>query len=397
MLVRKAFKYRLRPTGPQTAKMRQMAGTTRFLWNSALALQKEHLRRRGKILRYSEMCKELTAAKNTLGLEFLKETHSQVLQQAVKALDRALRDAFDKKQPNKRFPRFKKKGQHDSFRYPQGIKVDGRRVFLPKIGWVNFRKSRDIKGTIKNATVSRRGAHWYVAIQTEQDIRVPIHPSRSMVGIDLGAKSYFAALSKGESIEPLSVFRNLEANLAKEQRKLSRKKRFSNNWKKQKCRISRLHIRIADARRDFQHKTSTTISKSHAVVVIEDLKIANMSKSAKGTKEKPGKNVKAKSGLNKTILDQGWYEFRRQLEYKQLWRGGQVVTVSAAYTSQMCSCCGHKASENRKSQEDFLCLWCGHQEHADINAAKNIEAAGSAVLACESNLVRDRKQEPLAA
>ena len=133
------------------------------------------------------------------------------------------------------------------------------------------------------------------------------------------------------------------------------------------------------------------------MVVIEDLKIANMSKSAKGTKESPGKNVKAKSGLNKSILDQGWYEFRRQLEYKQLWRGGQVLAVLAAYTSQRCSCCGHTEAGNRKTQELFLCVSCGYQDHADINAAKNIEAAGSAVLACESNLIRGRKQEPLAA
>jgi len=133
------------------------------------------------------------------------------------------------------------------------------------------------------------------------------------------------------------------------------------------------------------------------VVVIEDLKVANMSKSAKGTKESPGKNVKAKSGLNKSILDQGWYEFRRQLEYKQLWRGGQVLAVPAAYTSQKCSRCGHTEPGNRRTQEAFSCLSCRHQEHADINAAKNIEAAGSAVLACESNLVRDRNQAPLAA
>ena len=133
------------------------------------------------------------------------------------------------------------------------------------------------------------------------------------------------------------------------------------------------------------------------MVVIEDLKIANMSKSAKGTKERPGKNVKAKSGLNKTILDQGWYEFRRQLEYKQLWRGGQVIAVPAAYTSQQCSECKQKDSGNRKTQEVFRCVSCGHQEHADINAARNIEAAGHAVLACESNSIRSRKQEPLAA
>ena len=123
----------------------------------------------------------------------------------------------------------------------------------------------------------------------------------------------------------------------------------------------------------------------------------NMSKAAKGTLEKPGKNVRAKSGINKAILDQGWAEFRRQLEYNQLWRGGMVVAVPAHHTSQRCSECGHTEAGNRKSQEVFQCLSCVHTDNADINAAMNIEAAGSAVLACESNCISGRKQEPLAA
>ncbi len=173
--------------------------------------------------------------------------------------------------------------------------------------------------------------------------------------------------------------------LAKQQRKLSRKKKFSSNWKKQQRKIAKLHHHIACIRKDFLHKTSTTISKNHAVIIIEDLKVSNMSRSASGTIEEPGRNVKAKSGLNRSILDQGWGEFRRQLEYKQLWRGGKVVTINPGYTSQACSACGHVSSENRKTQSRFECVVCGFAENADLNAALNIQSAGHALSACQVN------------
>ena len=144
------------------------------------------------------------------------------------------------------------------------------------------------------------------------------------------------------------------------------------------------------------HKVSTTISKNHAMIVIEDLQVANMSKSAAGTVSQPGRNVRAKSGLNRAILDQGWFELRRQLEYKQAWRGGQVLAINPAYTSQKCACCGHIAKENRPSQSQFSCLECGYTENADINGARNILAAGHAVLACGGTVQSGRplKQEP---
>ncbi|HAH5580879.1 TPA: IS200/IS605 family element transposase accessory protein TnpB, partial [Escherichia coli] len=146
--------------------------------------------------------------------------------------------------------------------------------------------------------------------------------------------------------------------------------------------IQRLHSCIANIRRDYLHKVTTTVSKNHAMIVIEDLKVSNMSKSAAGTVSQPGRNVRAKSGLNRSILDQGWYEMRRQLAYKQLWRGGQVLAVPPAYTSQRCACCGHTAKENRLSQSKFRCQVCGYTANADVNGARNILAAGHAVLAC---------------
>ena len=163
---------------------------------------------------------------------------------------------------------------------------------------------------------------------------------------------------------------------------MSRKKKFSRNWQKQKQRVARIHRKIADIRRDFLHKCTSEISKSHAVIVLEDLRVKNMNGSAKGTVDAPGKNVRAKSGLNRAILDQGWYEFRRQLEYKHRWRGGKVICVEAMNTSLKCSQCGHIDRQNRATQSEFKCTECQYQDNADLNAAKNILAAGLVVLAC---------------
>ncbi len=382
MILRKAFKYRLKTRTSDDLLMKQFAGCCRFVWNKALALQKERLDAGERTLSYNKMAILLPAWKTEH--PFLNEAPSQALQQVLMNLDRAIKDAFDQKQPEKQFPTFKKKFvSRDSFRYPQGFRVEGPRVFLPKLGWISFRRSRPVEGTPRNITVSRKGAHWFVSIQTESEVAEPVHPSKSMVGIDRGIKR-FATLSDGTFHEPLHAFRKMEMKLAREQRKLARKTTRSNNWQKQKERITRLHIRTADMRNDYLHKLSTTISKSHAVVVLEDLKVKDMSAS-RGTSSAPGKNVKQKSKLNKSILDQGWGNFRLYLEYKQAQRGGWVLCVNPAYTSQTCSGCGHVHPGNRKSQSDFVCLSCGLAINADLNAAINISRAGHARLACQAN------------
>ena len=294
-----------------------------------LALQKQRLDAGESILRYSKSTLRLPEWKREL--PWLKtDTHSQALQQTLKSLDRALMDAFDKKNP-KKFPRFKKKGQRDSFCYPQGCKLEQQnsRIYLPKIGWVRYRNSREVLGTVKNVTVSRSGDKWYVSIQTERDVEAQKHPGTSTVGIDMGI-ARFATLSDG------------------------------------------------------------------SIVALEDLRIRNMSASASGTREQPGTNVNQKRGLNRSILDQGWYEFRRQLEYKQVWRGGLVLAVPPQNTSRSCPNCGHVSADNRKTQAKFECVACGHSENADLVAAINILAAGHAVSVCEEMVQSDLsvKQEP---
>ena len=378
----KAYKYRLKISPHEEVSLAQFSGCTRFVWNLALSFQKELLDAGKRCLSYESLTSLLPLWKKEF--PFLKEVHSQILQQRLKELCHALGAAFDPKDPRD-FPKFKKKHKSiASFRYPQGFKLEGSRVFLPKIGWMRFYKSRDIDGTPKNLTVSKRGQHWYISIQTETDVVSPAHPAFSIAGADMGIRNTLT-LSDGTIYEPADSLKIMASKLAVMQKNLSRMVKRSSNWKKQKKKISRLHVRISDMRKDHTHKISSEVSKSHAVLVLEDLKVKNMSASAKGTISNPGKNVKRKSALNHKILDQGWYELRRQIEYKMSWSGGQVVFVHPANTSRTCSCCGHVSPENRPSQALFYCVQCGHTENADVNAAKVIRGAGQALLACGSN------------
>ena len=382
MQVKKAFRFELMPKGSHIRSMKQFCGCARFVFNKALAYQKEQYEAdKTSKFSYTRLANLLPAWKKEF--PWLKDCHSQVLQQSLKDLESAYRNFFAKRAD---FPRFKRKGVRDSFRYPQGIKLEEQnsRIYLPKLGWIRYRKSQDISGTIKNVAVSQRTGKWYVSIQTEQEIANPLPTAQSAVGIDMGI-ARFATLSDGSYYEPSNSFRHHQEALRKVQQAMSRKQKFSSNWQKTKTRIQKIHSRIAGIRKDHLHKTSTAISKSHAMVCIEDLQVRNMSKSASGTKETPGRNVKAKSGLNKSILDQGWHEFRRQLEYKLAWNGGILIAVPPQNTSRTCPECGYVSAENRQTQTEFRCIACGFEENADVVGAINILRAGHARLACEVN------------
>ena len=384
MMIRKAFQYKLRVNANQDAILVRMAGCKRFAWNKALELNLNRLNQSIPILRYNDLAGFAKLWKQSEEYGFLKTCYSQALQQGLKDLDLAFRDAFDPNQPFKHLPRFKKRGKSvDSLRFPQGFKIDQNRVYLPKVGWMKFRQSRAIQGTPKNVTVKKHADGWFVSVQTELDIEKPTHPSTSAVGVDFGVAN-LAVLSDGTTFLPLkNQLAKYERKLKQAQRALARKVKFSNNWQKQKGRIGKLHRKIARCRHDALHKISTAISKTHAMIAIENLNVSGMTTSAKGTVDHPGTNVSAKSGLNRSILDHGWAIFRNMLEYKQAWRGGEVIAVNPAHTSQQCPECGHTDPSNRLSQSRFECRACGHTQHADWVGARNILAAGHAVAACE--------------
>ena len=399
-----AFKYELRPNGQQQRDMRRFAGSCRFVFNKALALHKERYEQGQKKLGYAGLCKLLTEWRNGLETPWLKDAPVHPLQQTLKDLERAYSNFFAKRAA---FPRFKKKGQHDSLRYPdpKQFKLDegNGRIFLPKLGWMRLRLSRPVLGKSCNATVSQSGGKWFVSIQTEREVAQPVPQASSAIGIDMGV-ARFATFSDGSFLAPLASFKKHEIRLRRYQRAMSRKTKFSSNWKKAKAKVQRLHTRIAGCRKDYLHKATTTISQNHAMVCIEDLQVKNMSKSAAGIPDAPGRNVRAKSGLNKAILDQGWFDFRRQLEYKLAWAGGMLLAVPPHNTSRTCPSCGHVSADNRKSQAQFKCVACGHEENADVVGAINVLERGHRLLACGEDVSHARpvrakhaasvKQEP---
>ena len=392
MLRRQAFKYELMPTGEQQRAMRRFAGSCRFVFNKALALQQANHQTGEKFIGYVAMAKRLTEWRNGRETPWLKDAPVHPLQHALKDLDRAYKNFFAKRAG---FPRFKRKGSGERFRFPDAkqfvIDQPNSRIKLPKLGWMRYRNSRDILGVAKNVTISQSGGKWYASIQTEREIAQPVPVATTAIGIDVGI-ARFATLSDGSFIAPLNSFRKHQQRLARYQRRMSRKVRFSNNWKKEKARVQKVHTDIARARKDFLHKTTTTISQNHALVCLEDLQVRNMSRSSKGTSERPGKRVSQKSGLNRAILDQGWAEFRRQLEYKMQWAGGMLLAVPAHHTSQTCPCCGHVEAKNRRTQAQFLCVACGYTAHADVVGAINILERGQRLSACgEDGSGRSRK------
>ena len=372
MLKRQAFKFELMPNGEQIRRINQFCGCARFVSNHALALQNvQYAQDNSVTFSYTKIANLLPQWKNTF--PWLKDCYAQVLQQSLKDLEKAFKNFFQKRANP---PKFKKKGIKESIRFPQDCKLEqhNNRLYLPKIGWVRYRNSRNVIGEIKNVTVSKKCGRFYVSIQTQCEVEIPKHQGGE-IGIDMGIVR-FATLSNGEYFEPLNAFKTYKGKLAKLQRQLKNKIKFSKNWQKLQAKIAKLHHKIANYRKDYLHKISTEICKNHAMIYVEDLQVSNMSKSAKGTAEEPGQNVKQKSGLNRAILDQSWTEFRRQLDYKSQWQGGVLVAVPPQNTSRTCPCCGYTDKENRPTQAKFKCIECGYRNNADVVGALNILERG---------------------
>jgi putative transposase len=372
MIERKAVLFRLYPTPEQAARMAQIAGACRFVYNLALE-QRRDWYRPGRKFTFASQCRDVTQLRAEV--EWLKAVPVHPLQQALRDLDRAYQNWWAGRA---QAPTQRRKGLNDSFRFPDPVSLvvehtgaSSGRVKLPKLGWVRLRGWKALPGAIRNITVSRRAGQWFAAIQCERDIPEPVPSALPPVGIDLGV-AVFAALSDGTRVAPANHGKKALRALRNAQRALARKKRGSANRRKAVRRISRIQMRVANARKDFLHKHSTIIAKNHGVVVVEALPVRNLSASAKGTVAKPGRRVRQKAGLNRAILDQGWGLFRTMLAYKLADRGGRLVEVPAAFTSQTCACCGHVDAANRPSQSVFVCVRCGHTANADTNAAVNI-------------------------
>ena len=359
-----AQKVRLYPTVEQQRIIATQFGATRYIYNRSLALKKFAYKKYGITLSRKQLQDRLITLKQRH--EWLKDADSQALQSALLHMDEAYKKFFK----GGGFPRFKSKHHsRQSYQYPQRVKIDGNRVYLPKVGWVKAKGLRhELIGKIKTVTVSCEAYQYHASILIDVDAE-PVRYERIPVGIDMGV-SLVVADSNGNMVKPIDFEREL-VKLRRCHQVLSRKKKGSNNRQKAKQRLAKQNLRIANMRKDFLHKLSSGYIENQ--VIVEELKIKNMTKSAKGTEEKPGKNVKAKSGLNRSILKNGWGMFFEMLEYKT---NGNLIKVSPEYTSQTCNVCGHVSKENRKSQSRFVCEACSHSENADVNAAKNIRDRG---------------------
>jgi putative transposase len=297
-------------------------------------------------------------------------------------------------------PSWRKAGRHEGFRIvavrPEHIRRLGHKagmVWVPKAGWVRFRWSQAVPKQVKSYRMTLDAAgRWHVAF-VAMPAPIPGPGTGDVVGVDLGVAAA-AALSTGELLcmPRLSLARQRRIRLL--QRKLARGKKGSNRRTRVKIQVARLYARQTDMRKDWCEKTSTSLARRFDLIRVEDLSIRNMTRSAKGTVQQPGKNVRQKSGLNRKILASGWGRLTRRLEDKA---PGRVQKINPAFTSQQCSACGHVAAESRKNQALFACVACGYTCNADVNAARNI-AAGHAVTARGGHRVAEpmnREPQPL--
>ena len=387
----RAYRFQLRTRPAVEAQLRRFAGQCRWIWNAALAEQRARHARGEKYAGHAEMCKWLTAWRHAPATAWLAEGPIHPQQQVLRRLDEAYRRFFSKAGG---FPSFKRRGDEPGLRFPDprqfAMDATYGRIKLPKLGWVRLRMSHPVDGELRNVSVSREGCgpgeRWFASIQVETAETVAALGVAPTLGIDMGLK-LFTAMSDGTTVEPLKALAQQQLRMKRYQRSVSRKKKGSANRKKAVARLGNLHRRIARQRSDWLHKLTIDLANRHAVIALEDLRISNMSASAKGTVEAPGTNVQQKTGLNRSILDAASGEYGRQLSYKLAWRGGRVIMVNPAYTSRTCRICGHESAENRTTQSVFACVACGHTENADVHAAKNILAAGHAVWLSESSAV----------
>jgi len=354
MLINKGYKYRLEPTVEQEIMLSKTTGCCRFVYNYFLKLNVDQYDKEKIFIFNHQMVTILPKLKKEY--PFLTEVFSQSLQTSVRNLSTAFKNFFNKQNA---FPIFKKKGKNDSFTCPQKFRIKEERnyIFIPKVGEVKYRNSRPLEGKVKSITVSRRCGDWYVSVLTEQEVQEKTKTFDSPVGIDVGLKE-FAVLSTGEVIPNPRFYHILEEKLAKQQRKLSRKEKFSNNRKKQLAKVQKIHSKIANTRKDFLHKLSTQIVNNHDVIGVEDLNIKGMVRN---------------HYLAKSITDASWNMFNNFLKYKCLWQSKTFQKVERFYpSSQLCSECGSKQIMPLHLRT-YVCKDCGTNIDRDFNASKNIE------------------------
>ena len=355
----KAYKYRIYPNEEQINYLQKTFGCTRFIYNQMLADRiksyEENKDLDIKIIKYP------TPAQYKKEYEWLKEVDSLALANAQMNLDKAYKNFFRDKSVG--FPKFKsKKDNHKSYTTNNQngtIYIENNRIKIPKLkSMIKIKQHREFVGLIKSCTISQNpSGKYYISILVDtENIQLPKLDTK--VGIDLGIKE-FAITSDGEMFSNPKWLKKSEKRLRKLQKDLSRKQKGSNNRRKDRLKVAKLHEKISNQRKDYLHKISHYIISENQVIVIEDLKVSNMIKNHK---------------LAKSIADVSWSEFRRQLEYKSEWYGRELIIAPSNYaSSQLCSNCGNKSSQTKDlSCRTYICSVCGMEMDRDINASKNL-------------------------
>lgn len=413
-----AYKYLCILTKEQIITLLQWGGACRFLYN--LAKEERELRheqnknrpesQREYTNKYEQMA-SLVDLKKMEGMEFLKDVPSQVLQQVLSMLENSFQRFFD---GDSDYPNWKTRNNNGvQLKFPDGpsVKVNylnknNASVNIPKLGDIRFKtggrripknariRSMNIKG---NSSGTEFRISFNLGINKEEVV-IPNNQGEA-VGIDRGVVISMQ-LSNGKQYHlPKALIKKQEKKLKKAQKRLARMQKpkkdnpehKAKNYKKQQEKIRKIHKKIKNTRLDFNHKSTTEIAKSHSMVVIEDLKLKNLTASASGTLANPGTNVSQKSGLNKSLLNEGMYQQEQMYKYKCIKFGFLLVKVPAKNSSRECSVCGFISKKNRKSQSEFECIKCGHAENADLNASKVILARGHRVLACGEDVSETKK------
>jgi len=384
MIIKRAFKFKLKPTTLQCDKFLQFAGARRFIFNRGLDQRQKSFESTGKSLSYFEQNKELTLLKKAEETAWLNDIHSQVLQQGLKDLDRAFQNFFTRIKKGKKpgFPKFKKKAINESFRFPQGVKIKGSKVFLPKIGWVKFRKSREIQGELNETTILQEGSYWFVSFSCQWEKQVDksdsIDEDRA-IGIDVGLNSFATTASGKENIQGVienpKYLRKQLLHLRYLSRQLSKKIKKSKNGLKAKLKLSKLHARIKNLRNNFVQQLSAQMIKIHDIFCIESLDISSLLQ-------------ESSKSLSRAISDAGWRTFLHCLKYKAEESGKYLIEAGKYFpSSQTCASCGN-SQKMPLSVREYHCQNCGNKSSRDYNSAIVLKAAGMSVLkACGAALV----------
>jgi len=359
MVILKAMKYRIYPTKAQAELLEKQFGCARFVYNRFLAVRKEYYlthkddpQKNG--LNYYDTAAQLKELKKQPEYAWLKEAHSQVLQQSLMNLDRAFQNFFAKRA---KYPRFKRKHGVQSIRFPQYFFVLEKHISVPKIGKVKVKIHRPLEGKPKNLTITKtKSGRYYASVQVEMEVPEP-QPKASAVGVDLGLKS-FLVTSDGQEITPPKHLLKARKRLVRLQRHLSRCKKGSRGREKARLALARQHEKVANQRADFLHKVSHRLTQEFGLIGLENLNVRGMVKNRK---------------LARAISDAGWGEFKRQLAYKATWNGGFVVEVDRFFpSSKRCSACHYINPDMPLSIREWDCPVCGVHHDRDINAAVNI-------------------------